>query len=73
MAATDVHLVQMRHAPVARGDRDVLELDVHVVFGFEEAAAVGLAGCQLEGYGVALNGGKMLVEGDGDVGERGEG
>lgn len=33
MAAADVDLVEMRHTTVASGDRDILELDVHVVLG----------------------------------------
>ncbi len=45
MAATDVDLVEMGDASIAGGDGDVLELDVHVVLGFEELAAVDLARC----------------------------
>lgn len=33
MRTPDVHLVEMAHPPIARGDGDVLELNVHVVFG----------------------------------------
>lgn len=33
MAATDVDLVEVGDSAVAGGDGDVLELDVHVVFG----------------------------------------
>ncbi len=45
MTAPDVDLIEMGDASIAGGDGDVLELDVHVVFGFEELAAVDLAGC----------------------------
>lgn len=45
MATSDVDLVEMGDAAIARGDGDVFQLDVHVVFGFEELAAVDLAGC----------------------------
>lgn len=45
MAAADVDLVEMGDASIAGGDGDVLELDIHVVFGFQELAAVHLAGC----------------------------
>ena len=33
MAASNVDLVEMADPAVARGDGDVFELDVHVVFG----------------------------------------
>ena len=33
MAASNVDLVEMADTSVARGDGDVFELDVHVVFG----------------------------------------
>lgn len=33
MRTPDVDLVEMAHPPIARGDGDVLELNVHVVFG----------------------------------------
>jgi hypothetical protein len=55
MATADVDLVEMGDAAVARGDGDVLELDVHVVFGFEKLAAVDLAGCEFESNDVALD------------------
>ena len=35
MASPDVDLVEMGDAAVARGDGDVLELDVHVVLGWK--------------------------------------
>lgn len=54
MTAADVDLVKMGDAPIAGGDGDVLELDVHVVFGLEELAAVDLAGCKFERNDVAL-------------------
>lgn len=54
MAAPDVDLIEMGDAAVARGHGDVLQLDVHVVFGFQQLAAVDLAGGQLEGDYVAL-------------------
>jgi hypothetical protein len=44
MAATDIDLVEVGDAAITGGDGDVFELDVHVVFGFEELAAVDLAG-----------------------------
>ena len=34
MAASNVDLVEMADTSVARGDGDVFELDVHVVFGY---------------------------------------
>jgi hypothetical protein len=33
VAASDVHLLEMRHTAVARGYRDVFQLYVHVVLG----------------------------------------
>lgn len=35
MASPDVDLVEMGDAAVARGDGDVLKLDVHVVLGWK--------------------------------------
>lgn len=40
MRAADVHLVKMRHAPVARRHRDVFELHVHVVLGWHGESAI---------------------------------
>lgn len=40
MASPNVDLVEMRDAAVASGDGDVLELDVHVVFGCWEKRSV---------------------------------
>lgn len=54
MTATDIDLVEVRDSAVARGDGDVLELDVHVVFGFQELAPVDLPRRQFERYHVAL-------------------
>ncbi|KAH9834283.1 hypothetical protein Tdes44962_MAKER08661 [Teratosphaeria destructans] len=54
MAAAYVHAIEMRDAPVALRDVDVLELAVHVVFGLDELAAVGLARVDLDGDLVAL-------------------
>ncbi len=54
VAAPDINLLEMADAPIARRDGDVLELHVHVVFGFDELAAVGLAGGDFEGDDVAL-------------------
>ena len=34
MAPSNVNLIQMAYAPIARGNGDVFELDVHVVFGY---------------------------------------
>lgn len=48
MGAADVHLVEMRHAPVAGRDGDVLELDVHVIFGCVSWSALAL---ELQGPG----------------------
>ena len=60
MAPPDVHLVEMAHASVSRGDGYVFQLYIHVVLSFEQLAAVGLARGDLEGYDVALymHGGK---------------
>jgi hypothetical protein len=33
MAAPNIDLLQMRDATIAGCDRDVLQLDIHVVFG----------------------------------------
>lgn len=33
MASPNVHLVEMRDAAVARRDGDILELNVHIIFG----------------------------------------
>jgi hypothetical protein len=68
--AADVDLFEMRHATVSSGDGDVLELDVHVIFGcamsavrvvwrvgratFYELSTVHLAGGDLEGDDVTL-------------------
>ena len=54
VGAADVDLVEMGDAAVAGGDGDVLELDVHVVLGLEEFAAVCLARSDFEGDDVAL-------------------
>lgn len=48
MRAADVHAIKMGDATVSLGDVDVLELDVHVVFGLDEFAAVSLAGVDLD-------------------------
>lgn len=54
MTAPNINLIEMRYTAIARGDGDILELDVHVVFGFEELPAVDDAGCDFEGNDVAL-------------------
>ena len=56
MAAADVDLIQMTDSAVARGDGDVLELDIHVVFGFDEFAAIDLARGDFEGDDMVLRG-----------------
>jgi hypothetical protein len=47
-------LIQMRHAAIARCHRDVLELNVHVVLGLEQLAAVDLPGGDFERDDMAL-------------------
>lgn len=54
MGSANVDAIEMRDSPVSLCDIDVLELAVHVVFGFYELAAVGLAGIYLDGDLVAL-------------------
>ena len=54
MTPTNVNLIQMTDTSVARCDRDVLELDIHVVFRFDEFPAVDLTGCDFEGYDMVL-------------------
>jgi len=58
MAASDVHLFEMRDTAVTRGNCNVLELNVHVVFGLNQLSAVYLAGCDLERNDVA----RSLIE-----------
>lgn len=45
----------MANSTVTRGNGDVFELHVHVVFGFDELAPVDLARCDLEGYDMVLS------------------
>lgn len=40
MTAANVDLVEMRDAPVACRDRDILQLDVHVILGWDALAGV---------------------------------
>lgn len=54
MRSSDVDLVEVGDAAVASGDGDVLELNVHVVLGFEELSAVCLARRDFEGDDVTL-------------------
>ena len=54
MGSPNVDAIEMRDSPVSLCDIDVLELAVHVVFGFYELAAVCLAGVYLDGDLVAL-------------------
>lgn len=56
VAASNVDLFEVGDAAVAGGDGDVFELDVHVVFCFDQLAAVGLARGYFEGYDMALLG-----------------
>lgn len=48
MAPPNVDAIEMSDAAIALGDIDVLELAVHVVFGFDQLAAVGLSGIDLD-------------------------
>lgn len=64
MGAADVHLVEVRDAAVAGRYGDVLELNVHIILGIEELAAVGLAGGDFESDDVALG---LVEELDGDA------
>lgn len=54
MAPTDVDLFEMADTAVARRNGYVLELHIHIVFGFDQLSAVRLAGCNLERDNVAL-------------------
>lgn len=54
MGAANVDAVEVRDAPVALRNVDILELAVHVVFGFDELAAVGLSGVDFDRDLVAL-------------------
>lgn len=45
MTSPDVDLIEMGDTAVASGNSDIFQLDIHVVLGFEELAAVDLAGC----------------------------
>lgn len=54
MGPANVDAIEVRYSPISLRDIDVLELAVHVVFGFHELAAVGLAGIYLDGDLVAL-------------------
>jgi len=54
VGTTDVNLVEMGDATIARGDGDIAQLDVHVVFGFDELSAEDLARRELERTDVAL-------------------
>jgi len=44
----------MADTAVARRHGDVLKLDIHVVFGLDQLAAIGLARGDFEGNDVAL-------------------
>lgn len=54
MRAANVYPIEVSDATVALGDIDVLKLDVHVVFRFDEFAAVCLARIDLNRHLVAL-------------------
>ena len=54
----------MRHSPIPRSNSNVLELYVHIVFGFEKFAPIDLAGGDFEGNDVALC---FVEEFDGDA------
>jgi len=43
VAASDIDLVQVADAPVAGGDGDILELDVHVVLGCRRSPWLALS------------------------------
>ena len=48
MTAPDIDLIEMGDTTIARRDGDILELDVHVILGLEQFAAVDLAGGEFE-------------------------
>lgn len=54
MRTTNIHLVEMADAAVARRHSDILELHVHVVLSLDELAAEHLAGGELERADVTL-------------------
>jgi len=54
MRTANINLIEMANATVASGDRDIFELNIHVILGFEEFAAVNLTRCDLERDDMAL-------------------
>ena len=42
MTPPNINLIEMRDAAVAGGDGDVLELDVHVIFGYLSGSALAM-------------------------------
>jgi hypothetical protein len=52
--ATDVNTIHVRDTAIARSHGNVLELDVHVVFGFIELAAIGAALSSFDGDNMTL-------------------
>lgn len=54
MAASDVDLVEMADSSVACRHCDVLELNVHVVLGFQQLSTVCLARSDLERHNMTL-------------------
>lgn len=54
MTSSYIHLVEMGNAPVAGSDGNVFELDVHVVFGFNELPTEDLPGGKFKCANVTL-------------------
>lgn len=54
VATADVDLIKMGDAAIAGGDSDILELNVHVVFRFQELAPIHLPGSEFQSDDVAL-------------------
>ena len=54
MTPSNVDLIQMTDSAVARSNSDVFELNVHVVFSFDQLSAVDLAGGDFKGHDMVL-------------------
>jgi len=63
MTSSDIHAIEVSDAPIALCDVDVLELDIHVVFGFDKLAAIGLPAVDFNRNLVALGGEELLAVG----------
>lgn len=55
MRTADVDLVKMGHTSIACGNSDILELDVHIVLGFNKLPTENLSGGEFEGADMTLS------------------